>query len=184
MTMTYVALFRGINVGGKNIVKMAELRQLLSGLGFKNIKTYIQSGNAIFDSSDAPESIKENLQSSFQSAFKFESSIILRTKNELIKNIASLPFSEPEIEAATSANPNVEHLYFYFTDNMLSGDTINTLNTEHGKPDRLSAGQGGVYLLCYESVRDSRLAAALVKQNAAMTARNWKTLNKLFDMMQ
>ena len=181
--MTYVALFRGINVGGKNIVKMAELRQMLSGLGFQNVKTYIQSGNAIFDSNDTPDNIKDTVQNSFQSTFKSESAIILRTKDEIRKNIASLPFSVLEIEAAVATNPDVEHLYFYFTDDILTDATIHVLNADYGNPDKLAVGQGGVYLLCYESVRDSKLAAALSKQSISMTARNWKTLNKLFDMM-
>ena len=181
--MTYVALLRGINVGGKNIVKMAELRQMLSGLGFQNVKTYIQSGNAIFDSTDTPDNIKEKVLKSFQITFKFESAIILRTKDEISKNIASLPFSELETEAAIAANPDVEHLYVYFTDDILTDAAVDALNADYGNPDKLYVGQGGVYLLCYESVRDSKLAAALSKQNISMTARNWKTLNKLLDMM-
>ena len=170
--MRYVALLRGINAGGKNIVKMAELRQMLSGLGFQNVKTYIQSGNAIFDSGDSPDSIKERLQNSFRSTFKFESAIVLRTKDNVRKNIDSLPFTKPEIEAAIAANTQVEHIYFYFTDEALSDAAIHMLNADYGDRDKLSAGQGGVYLLCYESVRDSKLAAVLSKQNIAMTARN------------
>ena len=181
--MTYAALFRGINVGGKNIVKMAELRQMLSRLGFLNVKTYIQSGNAVFDSNENSDKVKESLQFAFQNAFKFESAVILRTKDEINAVIKQLPFSGEEIETAVSANPDVEHLYVYFTDNALADSTINALNASYGNPDRLALGKGGVYLLCYESVRDSKLAAALSKQNAAMTARNWKTLNKLFEMM-
>ena len=181
--MRYAALFRGINVGGKNIVKMAELRKMLSELGFQNVTTYIQSGNAIFDSDDAPDKVKRRIQTAFQNMFQFESAIILRTKDEINTVIQSLPFSGEEVETAIAANSEVEHLYFYFADSALSADTVCTLNSAHNSPDKLANGAGGVYLLCYESVRDSKLAAALSKQNIAMTARNWKTLNKLFEMM-
>ena len=181
--MTYVALFRGINVGGKNIVKMAELRRMLSELRFQNVKTYIQSGNAIFNSDDTPDIVKKSIQTAFQNTFKFESAIVLQTKDDICAVINLLPFSEDDIKTAVAANSEVEHLYFYFIDDTFSDSVINALNSSYGGPDRLSAGPGGVYLLCHESVRDSKLAAALSKQNAAMTARNWKTLNKLFEMM-
>ena len=181
--MTYVALFRGINVGGKNIVRMADLRQMLTELGFQNVKTHIQSGNAIFDSNSAPNKVKESIQAVFLDTFKFESAIVLRTKDELNAAIKLLPFSAAEIERTVAANSEVEHLYFYFADDMFADSVIHTLNATFGSPDKLAAGQGGLYLLCYESIRNSKLAAALSKQNIAMTARNWKTLNKLFEMM-
>ena len=181
--MTYVALFRGINVGGKNEVKMVELRKMLSGLGFQNVKTYIQSGNAIFDSDDIPDKVKESIQTAFKNTFKFESAIVLRTKDEICATIKSLPFSEEEVKSAMTTNSEVEHLYFYFTDNTVCDPVIVELNSSCGDPDILAIGQGGVYLLCYQSVRDSKLAKALSKQFVDMTARNWKTLNKLFEMM-
>jgi len=175
--MTYVALFRGINVGGKNRVKMAELRQLLTGLGYQNVKTYIQSGNAIFDSEDEPSKIKDAIQATFQDAFEFECNVVLRTKKEIEAVIDGLPFSETEIDDAIAANAEVEHLYFYFADGAPE------LAAAHEGEDKLVAGVGGVYLLCYESVRDSKAAMVLVKQEFPMTARNWKTLNGLFEMM-
>ncbi|MDR0434979.1 MAG: DUF1697 domain-containing protein [Gracilibacteraceae bacterium] len=182
--MTYAALFRGINVGGKNIVKMVELRQLLSGLGFRNVKTYIQSGNAIFDSDDEAPKIKETIQVAFQSAFQFECAVILRTKEEIEAVIKSLPFSKTEMAEAAAANSEVEHLYYYFSDNPPGRSMIRTIGAEYGGPDKLAVGAGGMYLLCHESIRDSKLAAALVKQNFSMTARNWKTLTKLSAMME
>ena len=181
--MKYLALFRGINVGGKHIVKMAELRQMLSGLGFQNVTTYIQSGNAMFDSEGEPDKIKKNIQTAFQEMFKFESGVTLRTKDEISAVIGALPFSKLDRGKAVAANPAVEHIYFYLTDSDLPADTICALNSAYCGPDKLAAGTGGVYLLCYESVRDSKLAAALSKQNITMTARNWKTLVKLFEMM-
>ena len=87
------------------------------------------------------------------------------------------------MRAAVAANTEVEHLYFYFTDNILSDAVINSLNSSCGSPDKLFAGSGGVYLLCHQSVRDSKLIAALSKQNSEMTARNWKTLNRIYKMM-
>jgi Uncharacterized protein conserved in bacteria len=175
--MTYVALFRGINVGGKNLVKMAELRQMLSRMGFLNVKTYIQSGNAIFDSEDMPDKIKADIQAAFRKVFGFECHIVLRTKDEISAVISALPFSETEIEEAVAANADVAHLYFYFA------DSVPALAAKCDSGDKLIAGMGGIYLLCYESVRDSKLAMALAKQDIPMTARNWKTLNTLFEMM-
>ena len=181
--MTYVSLFKGINVGGKNIVKMAELKQMLSKLGFQNVKTYIQSGNAMFDSCDTPDKIKENIKTAFQNTFNFESNFVLQTKDNLDTIIKSLPFPKEKLDKAAAATPDVEHLYFYFTDNTPSASDVDALNSSCESPDMLSACTHGVYLLCHDSVRNSKLAIALAKKQASATARNWKTLNKLFEMM-
>ena len=146
---------------------------MLSELGYRNVKTYIQSGNAIFDADDTPNIVRESIQAAFQSTFKFGSEIVLRTKDEIHSTINMFPFSEEEIKAAVASNFEVEHLYFYFADSMLSDSVIHTLNASYGKPDKLSAGPGGDYLLCYKSVRDSTAIGRLyyLKYACPKTAR-------------
>ena len=180
--MTHLALFRGINVGGKNIVQMAELRHMLTGLGFQNVQTYIQSGNAIFDAEDAPEAVAATIHAAFPAAFGFECAVLVRTREDIRAVVDSLPFSQAEIAGAEAACSEIEHLYYYFAQNPPEEAALDALNAAHSR-GRLALGPGGVYLLCLDSVRDSKLAAALSKLNPAMTVRNWKTMNKLHSLM-
>jgi uncharacterized protein (DUF1697 family) len=184
MWMRFVALFRGINVGGRNTVKMDTLRKMLVGLGYENVRTYIQSGNVLFDAESEPNGIKEKIQAGFLTTFGFDSPVILRAGDELIAIARALPFSAEEIEAAVRANSSVEHLYVYFMDSVPPAELLDTICAGYDGSDRLSVGMREVYLLCYESVRDSKLAVALTKLGVPMTARNWKTLNKLCVMVQ
>lgn len=81
---TYIALLRGINVGGYKKVPMAELRELLSKSGFENVRTYIQSGNIILQSSeDNPLKIERVIQQSMQSHFGFDVPVIVKTRSQL-----------------------------------------------------------------------------------------------------
>lgn len=92
---TYIALLRGINVGGHKKVPMAELRELLYQSGFENVLTYIQSGNIILQSSvDDKSKIESTIQQSIQSHFGFEVPVIVKTGTELQIIFDSCPFSE------------------------------------------------------------------------------------------
>ena len=83
---TYIVFLRGINVSGKNIIKMADLRQALISSGYQNVKTYIQSGNLIFSSIKKETDIKDHLHSLLKNQFNAVSEIFIYTIN-LIKNI-------------------------------------------------------------------------------------------------
>ncbi len=179
--MHYVALFRGINVGGKHVVKMADLRDLLTGMGFGNVQTYIQSGNVVFDSA---KDIDENqIAIEFAQKFGFESDVILRTKAEMDTIVANLPFTAEEISAANAVNEAVEHLYVYFMKEAPDAGSITQLSAPHAGGDRLCCAGREVYLLTNQSIRDSKLAARMGTLNQPMTSRNWKTIIKIHDML-
>ncbi len=182
--MKYVALFRGINVGGKNIAPMAELKKMLAELGFEGVSTYIQSGNAVFASEDGPEVIAERIGAAFSARFGFESKVILRNKAEWEAILARLPFSPEEIAAAEAAAPEVEHLYLYLLEEAAPGQALGALQAAYAGPDRLVGLGREIYFLCHQSVRDSKLAASLAKLNLPMTCRNWKTLNKIAEILR
>jgi len=181
--MKYAAFFRGINVGGKNIVKMADLKEMFVDLGCGNVQTYIQSGNVLFDAEDSAPPATERIREAFINTFGFASAVTLRTKNEIIAIMDALPFSKQEIDRATAANLEVEHLYVYLLDQMWPREEIAKIETEHQGPDLLRFGKQEIYLLCHGSIRDSKPAAALAKLSAPMTARNWKTMMRLCEMM-
>lgn len=181
--MKYVVLFRGINVGGKNIVKMADLKKLFLDLGFRNVRNYIQSGNIVFETDEEPGTIASKISASFKVTFGFESKITLRTKDELNTIINDLPFSTDEITAAEAVNPDVEHLYVYLLEEAFDCGEMERLIAQYKGTDKLCHIHREIYLLCHQSVRDSKLAVMLNKLGTPMTARNWKTINKLYEML-
>lgn len=79
----YIALLRGINVGGHKLIRMQELKSLLTNMGLDKVKTYIQSGNVIFESERNAEQLEEQMEQEIRRAFGFSVIIILRTASEL-----------------------------------------------------------------------------------------------------
>ena len=88
--MKYVLLLRGINVGGKNKVSMAELKDLISRLGYENVITYINSGNIIFDTNDNQETVKDKI-SHMLATFPFSINKVILTQEEYLDEISNLP---------------------------------------------------------------------------------------------
>lgn len=181
--MKYVAFFRGINVGGKNIVKMAELKKLFSELGFQGVQTYIQSGNVVFETEDDAVRARRKIEEGFSSAFGFACAVTLRTAGELAAMADALPFDRREIEEAEAANPAVEHLYVYLLDGTDVREQFDELVRAYAGQDRMELRANEIDLLCRESIRTSKLAAALGRLKTPVTARNWKTICKLREMM-
>ncbi len=180
--MRYVALFRGLNVGGKNAVKMADLRSFLSDLGLAGVKTFIQSGNALFESREGEAVLAERIQAGFRSAFGFDSPVILRTAEEMAAIVGSVPFSRQEREEACQAAAGAESLYCFLLEDEAPAARIQAIQADPVHRDRLVAQGREIYLLCYQSIRESKLAAQFAKLGIPMTSRNLKTLGKLSEL--
>lgn len=180
--MRYAALFRGINVGGKNRVKMDELTRLLHGLGLGEVKTYIQSGNAVFESELDGPALQKAISAGFAARFGFESAVMLRSADEMGALIGRLPFPADEIAAAEAAAPDAEHLYVYFLEHPPGQAALDALSAWPG-PDLVRPGARELYLLCHESVRLSKLAIRAAKEFGPATVRNWNTVQRLCDML-
>ncbi len=104
---TYIALFRGLNVGGKNILPMKELVAILESLGSHSVKTYIQSGNAIFRNKvESASRLSNRIKAAIKEKHGFEPYVFLLDLVEMEKAIASNPFPEAE------SKPKTLHLYF------------------------------------------------------------------------
>ncbi len=181
--MKYTALFRGINVGGKNIVKMAELKQLLSDMGLHKVNTYIQSGNAVFESDLEETALQDAIHAAFYNKFGFQSDVMIRSVDELQYLIEQIPFTPLDISEAEASDPQVEHLYVYFLNNAPKQAKIDLIGNEYVGPDKLGTGKKEIYFLCHESIRKTKLAARLSKTFDTATVRNWKTVNKLYEML-
>lgn len=181
--MKYAALFRGMNVGGKNIVKMEDLKLLFLDLGLSNVRAYIQSGNVAFEADSEEASLQNAIRAGFSTRFGFESCVIVRNIDEIKALIDRLPFSAAEIAAAEAADPQIEHLYVYFLDHPPEQVRIDDLYGRDTGPDLLRMGTREGYLLCQQSIRKSKLALCAAREFDSATVRNWKTVGKLYDML-
>lgn len=174
----YIALLRGINVGGKNMIKMAELKRMFEGMGLSRVKTYIQSGNVLFETDEEEEILCKRLEQEIKRAFGFAVSVILRTSEELKQVAENCPFSDEELSAAETTAEG-ESLYVSFFQKAPSQEGLERLNAVKSESDEYRIEGRDIYLLFHQSIRNSKLANNLQKLNVPVTVRNWKTINKL-----
>lgn len=174
----YIALLRGINVGGKNIIKMADLKQMFEAMGFCEVKTYIQSGNVLFKSDEDEELLCKKIEHEIEITFGFSVVVILRTAVELEQIIENRPFSEDAILEAESSSEG-ESLYVALLTNTPSQEKIEHLKTYKSENEECQIKGREVFLLFRHSIRKSKLANNLHKLDVSATVRNWKTINKL-----
>jgi uncharacterized protein (DUF1697 family) len=173
---TYIALFRGINIGGKNSLPMKELVALLKGLGARNVKTYIQSGNAIFQSTekDTPH-LSQKIGTEIKKRHGFDPCVLVLRLDEIEKAIAENPF--PEVETA----PSTLHLGFLAC--TPENPDLKKLESLKKESERFHLRDSVFYLHAPEGVGRSKLAASSEKLlGVPMTDRNWRTVCKIREM--
>ena len=171
---------RGINVGGKHVVKMAELRALLSSMGFAGIQTHIQSGNVILQSDRPADQLKAQLEAAIEAHFGFPVPVILRSQAQLNALIASLPFSPEQIAQADAASETVS-LYVALFDHTPSLAGIEALEPYISEEERLIVQDADAYLLLHQGMRNARLVQK-IGILGPFTMRNWNTLCRLKEM--
>ncbi|MEJ8544708.1 DUF1697 domain-containing protein [Brevibacillus borstelensis] len=174
----YIALLRGINVGGKNLIKMAELKRTFEAMGLSRVRTYIQSGNVLFESEEEEEPLRVRIEHEVEAAHGFFVNVVLRNAEELRRIAASCPFSEEELSRA-GASAEGESLYVAFLLREASQESVECLAPYKSEDEQYRASGREIFLLFGKSVRNSRLAANLQRLDVPVTVRNWKTLNKL-----
>jgi uncharacterized protein (DUF1697 family) len=164
-----IALLRGINLGSKRRVAMADLRALLEALGYTDVRTVLASGNAIFTG----RASKKKLEAALQERFDMKIDVVLRTMDELLAVIAADPFGE--------AVDNPTRYFVVFLDRE---PQLDRLRGEDFAPDQFKANGKEIYAWCPEGMQNSRLMNALGKPDlggGTATVRNWATVNKLVD---
>ena len=176
--ITYIALFRGINVGGHSKLPMADLVKILEGLGAQKVKTYIQSGNAVFQyrETDAVE-LAEAISFEVNKKCGFAPKVLLLTAEDLDRVMDENPFPAPEGEASTL------HLGFLAAE----PENVNfeKLTALQAKSEHYCLTSKVFYLYAPDGVGKSRLAARAEKIiGVDMTDRNWNTVCKLKEMVE
>jgi len=166
----YIALLRGINVGGNNILPMKELVQLLEQLGFLQVKTYIQSGNVVFISGEnnTPE-LRQKIRTAIQKKYGFEPHVFLLTSDELAQAISVNPFPEAEQDFRSL------HLYFIESDPV--NPDFNRLENLRKDNERFKLAGRVFYLHAPDGIGQSKLAERVEKAlDVMVTARNWRSV--------
>jgi len=177
----YIALLRGINVGGKNKIKMADLREALSNVGFTNVQTYIQSGNILLESNEDEATLRTLIEHTIEQEFALSIKTVIRTSEQLKQIVENCPFSEEQI-ALVEANSEKESLYVAMLLDEPHIERIEKLNRLDFGADQYSVVGRDVYLLFDHSIRNSKLAIQVEKLGQLITTRNWKTINKLIEL--
>lgn len=175
----YVALLRGINVGGKNLVAMAALKAWFEGEGFREVATYIQSGNVLFTAGERSAELVPRLEAGLARAFGHDASVVLRSREQLRKVVQGAP-------PGFGARPALYRYDAIFLKEPLTAAAALAAAPRNPEVDRVSAGQGVLYYsrLVAEASRSrmSRITGlAMYKQ---MTIRNWNTTTALLARLE
>lgn len=178
--MKYIVLLRGINVGGKNIVSMASLKNSLQEMGFLNVSTYIASGNVILESDKPAEEIKAHLEKALPENFKLD--------NELIK---VLVLTHRQLQAIIDSKPDGfgDQPEKYHSDAIflmgIDPASIMPLFNPRDGIDKVWPGDGVIYSQRLSSQRTkSRLNKIMATPvYKSMTIRNWNTTTKLLEIL-
>ncbi|UQI46654.1 DUF1697 domain-containing protein [Streptomyces sp. HU2014] len=174
---TYVALLRGINVGGKQRVPMQTLRALLTGLGCGSVRTHLNSGNAVFTHPDADEEgLAAGLERAISQELGLTVSCLVRTEGELRRVVDGNPFAGQEVDPS--------RFLVTFLSGPVDPAAVADLDPAEFAPEEFALGERVLYLHCALGIRDSRLAKKLTERRLGVvgTARNWNTVTKLAAM--
>jgi uncharacterized protein (DUF1697 family) len=174
---TYVALLRGINVGGRTKVGMADLRQVFVGLGHAEVSTYLQSGNVLFKSRDrSPSRLAEAIERRIAQDLGMTVTVLLRTGDDLAQVVANNPFLGRETDFAK--------LHVTFLADAPERDRAARLETPGDGPDEFALVGREIYLLCPNGYGKTKLNNTYLERRlgVAATTRNWNTVTKLCEL--
>jgi uncharacterized protein (DUF1697 family) len=174
---TYVALLRGINVGKNKRVAMADLRAAIESLGYGDVRTLLNSGNAVFTSKRAlKRNAAEELREALVTKTGVSSRFTLRSADELAATIAANPL----VKVATDHT----RLFAAFVTDADDMKLVKPLMTQPWKPEAMARGPSAVYVWCPNGLLESKASAAVAKVlGDGVTVRNWATVTKLAAMV-
>lgn len=169
-----IALLRGINVGGRNMLSMSGLRDFFSALGFADTKTLLQSGNIVFQCKSAGSALESRLESETNKRFGISVDYVIRSATELQKTITRNPFP-------TEAANDPSHLLVMMLKKAAKARDVESLQAAIKGPEVLRADGKQLYLYYPEGIGRSKLTNTMIERIVGVrgTARNWNTLLKL-----
>ncbi|MEH0574838.1 MULTISPECIES: DUF1697 domain-containing protein [Streptomyces] len=178
-TTTYAALLRGINVGGSKKVPMAELRTLLEGLDLGDVRTYLQSGQAVFSSDHGnEESLAAEITAAIEKHFGFGVDVLVRDHAFLKAVVDACPFPAAELQA--------KQLHVTYFSAPVDEERYAGIDRDAHLPEEFRLGDRVLYLYAPDGLGRSKLAEQLsrprLNKGLIATTRNWNTVVKLVEM--
>lgn len=173
----YVALLRGINVGGNNVIKMADLKACFEGMGFVGVRTYIQSGNVVFASPRTDRAwLTKRIEKTLSRTFSCESPVVLRSHQELAAVIAAAPRGFGKVTG-------YRHYVVFLKEPVTPEEAMEEVKVKEGV-DRAAAGPGVLYFSTLLSAASRSALTRVIGTPIyrSMTIRNWNTTAKLADL--
>lgn len=177
---THLALLRGINVSGHNMMKMEALKTTLEAIGFQNVQTYIQSGNVFVDTDEEnPAAVGFKIKQEIFKAFGHEVPVVVIGKSDLESCLKNNPFLKEK-------DLDIKKIYVAFVSKNLQTENINDLKMSQVKPDDAHIDNNRIYIKYAVGAGKTRFDQKYIekKLNVTATIRNWNTVTQLLQLFE
>ena len=176
--MVYIAILRGINVSGKNSIKMIDLKNLFESLNFNHITTYIQSGNIVFNSdSEDKKELKKLISLQIEKIFNLKVPVLVLKIDDLREIISQNPFS---------TDKETSFIHFTFFDNQPDFDNIQIIESKIAMNEEIVINNNVAYIYCPNGYGKTKLTNNFLENKLKTTAttRNYKTTKELLKIAE
>jgi uncharacterized protein (DUF1697 family) len=177
---TYIALLRGINVSGQKMIKMTALAELFQALKFTNVKTYIQSGNVVFqDKGKDPRALEKKIEKKIRDTFGFDVPVLVLNARTLPAILKNNPYLKKK-------GGDTSKLYLTFFNQQYDQKTVDTLSASDYGGDEFHVKDQVIYLHLPNNYGNTKLNNNFFESKLKITAttRNWKTMNELLRLAE
>jgi uncharacterized protein (DUF1697 family) len=178
--MRYLAILRGINVSGQKKINMQDLRSLFESLGMQNVKSYIQSGNVVFESNiDDKKALKAEIEASIEKQYEFHVPVELRTYLEWEAIVNECPFAPIDVETQGTK------VLITFLSGQATAERVTEIKIYVHPPEQLIIKGKEVYLNCPNGYGKTKLSNTFLERKLGVvaTTRNWKSVVKLHELL-
>lgn len=176
----YIAILRGINVSGKNKIKMAELKLMFEQAGFKNVVTYIQSGNIIFEHKKYDVVIlQKSIETEIKKTFDLDVPALVLEKKKLSEIFSNNPF-------LTKRSEDINFLHATILENIPEKSFVSKIENFESGSDEFIVEKNVIYVFCPNGYGRTKLTNTFFenKFKTKATTRNWKTVTKLIELSE
>jgi uncharacterized protein (DUF1697 family) len=174
----YVALIRGINVGGHRRVSMGDLRELTESLGHESVSTYVQSGNVLFESGARSErKLEQGFEQAIATELGHDVRVMVRSAGHLGRIVDQNPFA--------GRKPEPKQLHVVFLAEKAAASKLRSIDMAAYAPDEMSASGRDLYVYLPNGAGRANLTNAILEKQLGVpgTMRNWRTVTTLADML-
>ncbi|HEU5396565.1 MAG TPA: DUF1697 domain-containing protein, partial [Verrucomicrobiae bacterium] len=175
-----IAMLRGINVSGHKIIRMEQLRASFEDLGFRDVRTYVQSGNVVFDSGkNSTAGLSAKIEKKILTDYGFDVPVLLKTAEELERVIHDNPL-------AKAANLDESRLHITFLSDAAPKTAEKSLQALAASSERFHVNGREIYLYCPDGYGRTKLSNTAIEKKLGLgaTTRNWKSVNALLALAQ